>query len=114
MKHKQIIAPANLRLIIVAVCILLLLMFTRSQAFPLKIDEIKIEQTATHQISIQVRTNDGRTAKMELYNEGGELVKSIQVIHSKINYVSNLKYGTYIYRCISSDGDERKGKFSIK
>lgn len=107
--------PGLCRIVILAVCIMLLMIFSTARAEdPCKLSEVRVWQVAADGIAVQARSDDGRPVKFELFSETGSLVRTQQIIHSKITTISGLKKALYSYRCVSNEGDERSGKITVK
>ncbi len=115
MKNSFNFNPGMYRLIVAALCTLLLFVFMFAKGERLhKIKEVKVWQSGAGEIEVQVRTDDGRPVKFRLSSENGEVVWNKSILHSKITSIPDLKKGTYIYNCESQDGDVQMGKAIVK
>ena len=115
MKNSFNFNPGLYRMLVLAVCTMLLLIFSAARADKrCKITEVKVWQAAEDEIAIQVRSDDGRPVKFTLHSESGKIVRAMQIIHSKVTMIGGLTKGMYTYHCISHDNDEYKGKVVLK
>lgn len=76
------------------------------------ISEIKLQQIGEDEISIQIRTSDGKPVLFKMSNE--TVSYSANIIHSKITPMKNIKKGDYNYQCLVKEQIVLTGKFKMK
>lgn len=112
-KHRRWL----IRVLIILGCFLSVIVYQSSKATPTSsqttITEIKIQQLGEDEISIQIRTSDGKPVVFKMTAADGTSY-SVNVIHSKITPLKKIKKGDYDYQCLVKDQVVLTGKFKMK
>jgi len=113
MKHHYF-NPQQAMLSIIGAALLLLMIYQTGKAERHnKIDEVSVTVTGSNTLAVQVRTDDGRPVKFELFNTSGLLIHAQSIFHRKVTPVKGIPSGAYKYRFTSSDNDIHSGKISL-
>lgn len=114
LKYRRLL----IRMLILLGCFLAVILYqsskAQSSASNTTISEIKIQQVGEDEITIQIRTSDGKPVQFKMTTTNESVSYNINVIHSKITPVKNIKKGDYNYQCLVKDQVVLTGKFKMK
>jgi hypothetical protein len=114
LKHRRLL----LRIAFIISCFLAAMIYQTSKAAASEkqttVTEIKIKESGAEEITVQVRTSDGKPVVFKMTALNGSVTYTLNLIHSKITPLKNVKKGDYQYTCSVKGQTIMSGKYSMR